>query len=231
MIDPEVGYWIGDAAAVEGLPLLAARCQELARTRLADAAWLKAMKKSSKPFYANVLQADDDLVAPLIAFARGPAMRAVLYHYFYPATPDLSHLGIFASGYEAWSPFRRPYRGTQVPHFDSGDPKHVKLFCYLTPVGVRDGPLTLWSAAVSAVHATGKARVEEIKLNGLQGVQVVGPAQTAAIVDTTRCIHYGSRTLGGHRVALVIHYCTDARRYSMRASEPFEDLNVAGISP
>ena len=224
MIDPDLGYWIGRASDIHGLTPLALKCADLAESRLRDRDWLRGMRQHcAKPYYANVLSVDDrELCREIQDFANSIEMSGLVKYY--DSYPELSHIAVFASGYEGlhYRLTHRTYSGTQTAHFDVHDPKHVKLFCFLTPVGINDGPLTIWSAAASKGFNVGKSRVDESRLG--PGMPIVGPKLTTALVDTTRCIHYGSR--GGHRVALVIHYCTDARKYSTLKSKPYADINV-----
>jgi hypothetical protein len=58
-------------------------------------------------------------------------------------------------------------------------------------------------------------------------VPLVGPAGTVGIVDTTNCMHYGSRCrMGGARTTFSIHY-TRFADYSRARTAEYRDLNLA----
>lgn len=214
----EGGYWIGDVSDLPGqLWPIAENARWLATSRLADRAWVRSAKASPKSFYVNALDALDPLVGELVEYA----------HRFTPyPDAELSHVGVFLSGLRRQWPWTR-YQGTQRPHFDVGDPKHVKLFVLLSHVGRRDGPLKFWPADASMYFDRGRSRVDEAEVLSKIGepIALTGPPFTAALIDVSRCIHYGSR--GGSRQTLVLHWCSDAKRYAPGVSAPFADLNVA----
>lgn len=219
MIDlGEKGYWIGKASDLPSLPAYAAVAQLRVSRRLADKDWVRMARQSAKPFYVNTIEAGDGLIDGLMGFG----------HAFRPYWDvELSHVGVFISGLERWRALRA-YRGTQLPHFDVGDPKHVKLFVLLSEVKEGDqSALTFWSAPDSAPFNKGRSRVEERELDESAAIRLTGPIGTAAIVDVSRCIHYGSR--GGRRDTLVLHWCSDPKKYSTRKSERFEDINVVAL--
>jgi hypothetical protein len=229
----ESGYWLGSARDLPS-PILriGMNAQDHVAARLSDRTWVREAKRSPKPFYVNALNAGDQLTAELIDY--GHTNRP-----YYGA--ELSHVGVFVSGLVRVKPIHyalgplgellwegpwMPWRGTQIPHFDVGDPRHIKLFVLLSNVGRDSGPLTFWSAPDSAPLNRGRSRVDERELDRRKALTLTGPPGTAAIIDVSRCIHYGSR--GGSRQTLVLHWCSDAKKYSTRTSARFEDVNVCG---
>jgi hypothetical protein len=92
-------------------------------------------------------------------------------------------------------------------HVDNDDFRHVKLFVNAIDVSADDGPLSFLPADVSARVL--RALRREGKHVGLRTtfsdeevfrhcapsdlVRLIGPAGTAAFVDLSRCLHFGSR--------------------------------------
>lgn len=116
------------------------------------------------------------------------------------------------------SPAHSEFRmgGSQMFHIDHEDDRQVKGFLFIDDVTPESGPLTIVKA-----HATERVckelghvkpgrrfKDEEIlpKLKAGEFVQLTGPAGTLALVDTSRCFHYGSRTAGKDRLVAVFQY-------------------------
>lgn len=230
-ISRETGFALSDASRIEGLEPLLRHLQPFALARAEQLAATQAA--AAKPFYFNVMERDDVEAMPeLVRFAlsRGPLNSLVPY---YGLIPNLSHIGIFLS-----SAAGEGRRGTQNAHWDNHDRRHVKLFCYLTDVGPDDGPLTFLPADKSWWFRKKTGRIlrtfpvqNDAEFNRYftekDLVEITGAAGTVAFLDTTRCMHFGSRCRpGGKRLALVIHY-TRFAEYSFTKSKRFEDLNMA----
>ncbi len=242
-IDPALGYHLTTADKFAGLPALLDQMRALARTRLAhlDRSAFDAgiESKSLKPFYFNLISRQDVVDNPgIMSFALNRELLAILADY-YGMLPELSHVALFYSGFSTpFVPGETKPVGTQRFHWDNHDRRHVKVFCYLEDVTERDGPLTLLPAAKAYEfrQRTGRGlRTRPVKddaemfehFSPKDLVPIVGPAGTVAIVDTTRCLHAGSRCLdGGARKTLVIHYALFSQ-YSTTRTLDFQDLNVA----
>lgn len=104
--------------------------------------------------------------------------------------------------------------GEQLFHFDKEDTRQVRLFLNISDVGIENGPTTFLPATFlenqfrSISNVWGRISDEEIyRLGGREEEKnLVGESGTAALVDTCRCLHYGSRTRKGYRLVLVIWY-------------------------
>ena len=173
----------------------------------------------------------------LVDFSVKDSMLKILVPY-YGILPELSYMSVFVSGFaDPFMPDSKPL-GTQCFHCDNHDLRHVKLFCFLADVDEKDGPLTLLPSDKTAwlLRKTGRRwrtspfRVDEEVLRFFREddfVRITGSAGTVAIVDTTNCLHYGSRCQSnGQRTVFVIHY-TMFSDYSRHYSDDFEDLNMA----
>jgi len=111
---------------------------------------------------------------------------------------------------------------SQLWHRDVNDKMTVKLFVYLEDVGEPNGPFTFIPAPHSArVPSDLPHYITDEKIDEYVGrdswQSVAGPAGTAFLVDTRRCLHYGSRCTSP-RVAYIATF-SSGLRYSAVASE------------
>jgi hypothetical protein len=97
-------------------------------------------------------------------------------------------------------------------HVDNDDYRHLKLYFNVRAIGPDEGPLTFLPAAASARVLTALARSghpvrrattfsdEEVFRHCAPSelVRVSGPPGRAALVDLSRCLHFGSRLAQGH---------------------------------
>lgn len=238
-IDRDKGFHLTTADRIPGLPALSTALRAFAEQRIArlDRDRIQALAETGavKPFYFNILDRDDVKAMPqLLDFALSDTMLDILSPY-YGVLPELSHMALFVSGLFGDT---GPNIGTQRMHWDNHDRAHVKMFCFLDAVASADGPLTVLPADKSMWLRKKTGRVlgtHPIKdesefyryFTDADLVEIVGPPGTVAFVDTTSCLHYGSRTVGaGRRLAFVIHYTLFADYGNFRSGE-FQDLNMA----
>src|SRR2546425_16978 len=114
---------------------------------------------------------------------------------------------------------------SQLFHQDPEGVKQAKLFLYVFDVGEEHGPFMFIPASrseqiVPAIRQQRRQagardevryRDEEVQAQGglADVVRLTGAAGTAAMVDTSRCLHAGSRIRPGYfRLCLFIQYCT-----------------------
>ena len=104
--------------------------------------------------------------------------------------------------------------GSQQFHFDKADFRQAKMFVNITDIAEDGGPFTFIpmpeSQRLRKVLRRPYKRVSDAAIKENKGIESVvrltGPAGTAALVDTCRCLHCGSRTRVGERVVLMIQY-------------------------
>ena len=193
-------------------------------------------KGSIKPYYLNLLEYQDlKGLGSLKGFLSSNELINLLHEY-YGFIPHLSHLAVFYSNNSIYTNKGKNQLGTQNAHFDNHDLKHVKLFLNISDVTFADGPLHVFNKTVSNSFRISSGRIlkkkpvrddrelDKIKNNG---VSFVGESGSLAIVDTTNCLHYGSRVNNGKgRVTLVIHFtCFDS--YSSSTTKKYQDFNLA----
>ena len=240
-IPKELGFVITEPRIIPGLQELQALMLSLAERKFGEIdrkAFDAGVKQGPvKPFYFNLIDRKDVIENPqMLTFALSLPLLSIVAKYS-KVMPELSHMAIFYSGLNTgWSEVK--VRGTQVLHWDNHDRGHIKFFNFLDDVGENDGPLTVLPAEKSwwLRKKTGRRfgtwpvrdEAEFYRYFSAKDlIPIMGAAGTGAFVDTTRCLHFGSRTSGtGRRRTFVVHY-TRFADYSESRSKPYQDLNLA----
>lgn len=168
-----------------------------------DAQGAQTSQLSSKTLWSSLLE--EDFLAgrlttdgPFVSFATQPAVAGLLAE-IYGEIPRLDSVLLTRSIYDG-----KPLSYSQLWHRDYDDTKVVKLFVYLTDVLTRaDGPFTFMPGPVSdnarysrRSHRSDGALATKVDLDGARSV--IGPRLTAFLVETSRCLHMGSRIDQGH---------------------------------
>jgi len=122
--------------------------------------------------------------------------------------------------------------GSQLYHLDFADEKQVKLFIYVDEVTLDNGPFTFTPISVTNElikaygYDRGRLTIEEVEkaVGAKKEIQVTGPAGTALLCDTSRCLHYGSNRNKTTRIVLLIQYVAHAVPEQPPAVWPVEDI-------
>ncbi len=188
----------GSAAAVAACRRIFAAARDDLRRKLTEV---------SKPFLVPVTRSSEELMAcPEIRdFVLSPELLAVVARYF-GTVPVLSNLHLF------WTPPNNTMEKSQKYHFDTEDYRQLKLFINVFDVDAAAGPLTLLPADASQAvsRRTGyvggrRSRMEDEQVSRVapgNAVQALAPAGGGILIDTSRCLHFGSR--GNRRERLVL---------------------------
>ena len=104
--------------------------------------------------------------------------------------------------------------GSQLYHLDFADERQVKWFICIDEVTDEHGPFTFLPIPESnrmielARYDRGRIAPEEVEatLGKGQEVSFVGRPGDSILVDTSSCLHFGSRKNSKRRVMLVMHY-------------------------
>jgi hypothetical protein len=155
---------------------------------------------------------DLDRSSPLVRFAVDPRVVSVAAHYL-GLVPLLTMVTILAS-----PPVPGPLAGSQLFHSDWEDIRQVKIFVNCTNVADRNGPLT----AVTADASRRVKRAVEYRYGGphfrLRDEEVLpmladgetraftGPPGSIVFLDTSSCLHLGSRVHDGAEERLVAQF-------------------------
>jgi hypothetical protein len=122
--------------------------------------------------------------------------------------------------------------GSQLYHLDFADEKQVKLFVYADLVTPDSGPFTFTSIPVTDRllaayrYDRGRLSIEQVReaVGPENEIQVTGPAGTALLCDTSRCMHYGSNRNVAVRIVVLIQYVAHAVPEQPPAVWPVDDL-------
>ena len=196
--------------------------------------------KNKKRFLVNVMHEQAlTLESRIVRFALRPDILAIVARYLGLA-PLLTAVKVFHSDTVDGVP-----TSSQLFHCDGDDLRQVKIFVYCSDVEPQSGPLTVVDAAsTAAVQArtryTYDRRLSDEDVRAVAGVAgehpIVGPAGTVAFVDTSRCLHFGSRVAPGAspRLVTMLQYSTPysfmlPHRY--RDAVPFRRLLDPSLTP
>jgi hypothetical protein len=138
---------------------------------------------------------------------------------------------------------------SQIYHLDPEGRRQAKLFLNLRDIGPDEGPFTFIPAEASeqiikAIKQTRSADSEDATLvmgrylddelarvGGLDtSISVMGKEGSAVLVDTSRCLHCGSRVKPGtYRLCLYIQYCSSREHgnlfdYNRHSADPVRYL-------
>jgi hypothetical protein len=163
-----------------------------------------------KPFFVNLLEpADLDQNPQLLAFAESKPVRDAATGYL-GTVPDLSGIGVFLS------PANSSVEKSQQYHTDDVDKMQVKCFINCNEIGPRQGPFTFVAGDVSDAlrrklkHGWRGPRLpdEEVTKNCRDEdiISLTGGPGRGALVDTSRCLHFGSRCREGYRLVIMCQY-------------------------
>lgn len=159
---------------------------------------------SSKAFWDRLL--DDELIggrmpadSPYARFAMQPRVLAFLARAM-GTLPQLDYVLLTLS-----LPSDAPLSQSQLWHKDYDDTRTIKVFVYLTDVAdQQDGPFTFVPGPVSEKlgytlhsHLPDERVFRAIPRSAVRSM--IAPALSAFAVETSRCLHMGSRVAAGHR--------------------------------
>jgi hypothetical protein len=149
---------------------------------------------------------------PLLDFAVSDGMLAMVSDHL-GMVPRLLHLDVWLS------PPMPNMVGSHRYHLDKPDGEILSVFININDVGPKEGPFTFLPADVSKevcrktrydlIYYRGGKRLEDADVEQAAGsatpVQLKGPSGTGGIVNTSRCLHLGSRCTEP-RIVLAIKY-------------------------
>ena len=145
---------------------------------------------------------------PLIKFALNPKLVAAAAAYLGEA-PVLGSVQIYCTT------DRQTNDGNSQFHFDK-DKRTVKFWMAIEDINDETGPFTFFPAKQSAhirntVGYFGRLNDDAVyaAVPKDEQIEFKGSAGSMLLVDTCRCVHFGSRTRKGPRIMLLIEYDSD----------------------
>ena len=216
------GYAILPSGTLPGTREIIDTCRRLFESKQVELGAIPTGGKGKRSFLKNVLDDEDLCVNPaLVDFALSDPLFSIVTNYL-GVIPSLNRVDLI---YSVSRPSPEEHISSQLFHQDHEGLRQAKVFLNIFDVGEQHGPFTLIPASrsepllvairqqrreVGAPHE-GHYRDDEVGAHGglAAAVRLTGPAGTAAVVDTSRCLHAGSRVRTGHvRLCLYIQYCT-----------------------
>jgi hypothetical protein len=137
-----------------------------------------------------------------------------------------------------WSPENETARSSQLFHFDYEDLRQVKVFINIFETKEDQGPLTFLPANISEQvqksigRVLGRVQDERIYEGGGRNheLKLIGLPGSGAFLDTSRCLHYGSRFNRRDRLVLIIQFLNFYS--SFRPTAPFKvPPDLPGFTP
>lgn len=127
-----------------------------------------------------------------------------------------------------WSPENATAQSSQLYHFDYEDLRQIKVFINIFETKEDQGPLTFLPADISDKvqrsigRVLGRVQDERIYEGGGRDreLKVIGPSGSGVFLDTSRCLHYGSRFNRRDRVVLIVQFLKWHSSYQSTA--PFQ---------
>ena len=211
------GYCRLDDVVDAGLLAAAGTAAQKKYARATQAA--ASQESTHKDFWTRLLDEDkvDGMLPannPFVSFALQPAVLGVLTEV-YGELPLLDDVLLVLS-----RPTGKKLTSSQLWHHDYDDLRTVKLYIYLTDVvSVEDGPFTFLPVpASSRLGGSWRSRRsdEEIaaRVPAEAIVRMTAPRLSVFMVETSRCLHMGSRVADGHeRLMYMASYISIPRVY------------------
>lgn len=179
---------------------------------------IDGLTKGKKPFFTNILDAHDvEEHSELLDLILSPEVVETVTGYF-GALPRLKCMGIFVSA------INDSTESSQLFHVDNDDFRQLKCFINLVETGPDQGPFTFLPAQTTATalndlgHSWGFGRFSDEDVarvtNLSEAIELTGGVGSGAFVDTSRCLHFGSRARHGYRLVLMFNFL------------PFPDLKM-----
>jgi hypothetical protein len=204
-IPRDVGFVFYEGSKFPDVPAVVSSARDvLARTDLDQ---LQA--GANKRFMMKLL--DPDLVtldSPFMRLALHPDIIATVSRYL-RMVPILQFVSVYFSS-ESGAGFSK----SQLYHCDSDDVEQVKVWVLCDEVTPETGPLTLLPAAESDLvkktigyrydTAVTDDQVSEVLGSRKAEHQFVGPPGTVGFIDTSRCLHFGSRFTNPTMTRLIV---------------------------
>ena len=195
----------GYAIVTEAMDQLALQSLDIATNELYERAKSRAVKQESshKDFWTRLLDEEkqnDKLSTdnPFVAFALQPAVLSILSKA-YGELPHLDYVLLTLSRDTG-----KALSFSQLWHRDHDDTRVIKLFVYLTDVAsLEDGPLTFIPGPTSdifgfSLHSQTPDAVVGSRVSPDDVISLIRPKLSVFLVETSRCLHMGSRLALGH---------------------------------
>jgi hypothetical protein len=202
---PENFGWVRfNTTALSGMEDALTRLRALGETWVADESrWV-----NQRSWPRKLTRSEDLLNHPEIidVALNQDLLRAVAAYY--DQVPRLYRVAVW------WSPPNDTLKGSQLFHYDGLDSRQAKVFINLKDVPPEAGPLHFLDAAQSA-RFNARVGYSQDRITDEDVFSIfrpsdlhttAGPAGDGFILDTGRCLHYGSRGNSKGRLMFMVNY-------------------------
>ena len=210
-IESRLGYRLFGTGEFHDTQQLIVDCRTAFAASQASGVLHDNLERNAKSFLVPVLADRRDLmkIDSVRQFVLSPSVTAAVSDYF-GTVPILSTVDLL------WTSPNNSLEKSQKYHFDTEDRRQLKLFLNIFDVDEDCGPLTLVPADASADirrqsgYAGGRRTrladeaVEQVAPQA--SIPVIGPAGSGVFLDTSRCLHFGSRSNRRERLVLMAQY-------------------------
>ncbi len=211
-IPQDEGYVLFGPEVFPSTRPLIAECQEIFAHAKNSGAMERKTNTVGKAFLIKVTESPQELLLnPVIRkFILSNKILSPVVDYF-GAVPILSHIHLL------WSPPNDSNLKSQQYHYDTEDTRQIKLFINIADVTDECGPFTFIGRKLSGIvrnltgHAGGRwTRLDDqlvtSSINESDQIVATGSAGGGIFVDTSRCLHFGSRGNTKERLVLMIQF-------------------------
>jgi len=202
-IDKRTGWVKFDVRSMPGMNQEFLKIQKLARK------WLEDLESRRSNGFPIKLMLDTDLLEhpDILEFALHDEFLIPAGIYL-GQLPRLTELTIW------WSPKNETISGSQKFHYDHRDTKQIKIFINLNDLSEDSGPLCFlpidecmkFNSNIGYNQRKNNDDVVYSVCSNDSLVNNIGEAGTGVMVDTGRCLHYGSRQNKKDRLIMMISY-------------------------
>lgn len=200
------GYRLFSPGTFPELPEIVAACQAVFDRHKAE---ITDSTRYNKPYFHNILTAEDLQRHPvLVNFALSLPVTEAVTGYL-GQIPRLHSIGVF------YSAVNDSIAGSQMYHLDGDALSQIKCFVNIWEVGIDGGAFIFLPKQHSSASVRSKGLLKVISDEEVAGllpvanqVAVVGPAGSGVFVDTSRCLHQGSRARTHPRLVFQFQYVT-----------------------
>lgn len=219
-LESQNGYLRFDRSSFGSTDALVAAGREIYRRSLTAGTGAPA---ADKDYFHNIMRREDLEAYPaILSFAMNRELLGTLAAYF-GFLPELCSVGLMLST-------RSDQRiGSQHGHFDAKDSHHVKVIVAVEDVVDENGPFEFLTARDSMivrekhrlVHGFGGRFDDDTLLKIVprdRFVKMTSRAGDGMIVDTSNCLHFGSRVERGFRLLWFVHFATFADYQKMTST-------------
>ena len=172
-------------------------------------------KTSKKPYLLSLIKGEEiDRKSAIYKLVSHPEIVGSVGRYL-KCFPVLTYIAVW---YSPNLPGQQT--GSQKYHLDHEDYRQIKAFMFIKDVGPQNGPFTLLPATESEKIQNAinyKMTPDDKQIDDEVAYEIVdrslvkqmtGQAGSLALIDTSRCFHYGSREGTAPRIMLTFQYLT-----------------------